>query len=29
MPALSRTVEVTVGGSLIAWAFYREGKAAD
>jgi AcrR family transcriptional regulator len=27
--ALARTVEVTVGGSLMAWAFYREGKAAD
>jgi AcrR family transcriptional regulator len=27
--ALARTVEVTVGGSLIAWAFYREGKAVE
>jgi AcrR family transcriptional regulator len=27
--SLARTVEVTVGGSLIAWAFYREGKAVD
>lgn len=27
--ALARTVEVTVGGSLMAWAFYREGKAVD
>jgi AcrR family transcriptional regulator len=27
--SLARTVEVTVGGSLMAWAFYREGKAAD
>jgi AcrR family transcriptional regulator len=27
--ALARTVEVTVGGSLMAWAFYREGSAAD
>jgi AcrR family transcriptional regulator len=27
--ALARTVEVTVGGSLMAWAFYREGRAAD
>src|SRR3712207_4103936 len=27
--ALARTVEVTVGGSLIAWAFYREGRAVD
>lgn len=27
--ALARTVEVTVGGSLMAWAFYREGPAAD
>jgi AcrR family transcriptional regulator len=26
---LARTVEVTVGGSLMAWAFYREGKAID
>lgn len=26
---LARTVEVTVGGSLMAWAFYREGKAVD
>jgi len=26
---LARTVEVTVGGSLMAWAFYREGAAAD
>jgi AcrR family transcriptional regulator len=27
--SLARTVEVTVGGSLMAWAFYREGKPAD
>lgn len=27
--ALARTIEVTVGGSLMAWAFYREGKAVD
>lgn len=26
--ALARTVEITVGGSLMAWAFYREGTAA-
>jgi AcrR family transcriptional regulator len=26
---LARTVEVTVGGSLMAWAFYREGTAVD
>ncbi|MFN2565258.1 MAG: TetR family transcriptional regulator [Gemmatimonadaceae bacterium] len=26
---LARTIEVTVGGSLMAWAFYREGKAVD
>jgi AcrR family transcriptional regulator len=27
--ALARTVEVVVSGSLMAWATYREGKAAD
>jgi AcrR family transcriptional regulator len=27
--ALARTIEVTVGGSLMAWAFYREGAAAE
>jgi AcrR family transcriptional regulator len=27
--ALARTIEVTVGGSLMTWAFYREGKAVD
>ena len=27
--ALARTIEVTVGGSLMAWAFYREGTAAE
>jgi AcrR family transcriptional regulator len=27
--ALARTVEVVVGGSLMSWATYREGKAAD
>jgi AcrR family transcriptional regulator len=27
--ALARTIEVTVGGSLMAWAFYRDGSAAD
>ena len=27
--SLARTIEVTVGGSLMAWAFYREGKAVD
>jgi len=27
--SLARTVEAVVGGSLISWATYREGKAAD
>jgi len=27
--ALARAVEVTLGGSLMAWAFYRDGSAAD
>jgi AcrR family transcriptional regulator len=27
--SLARTIEVTVGGSLMAWAFYREGNAVD
>ena len=27
--ALARTVEVTLGGSLITWAFYQEGPAAN
>ena len=27
--SLARTVEVVVGGSLMSWATYREGKAAD
>ena len=27
--SLARTVEVVVGGSLLSWATYREGKAAD
>ena len=27
--SLARTVETTVGGSLMSWATYREGKAAD
>jgi AcrR family transcriptional regulator len=27
--SLARTIEVTVGGSLMAWAFYREGPAID
>ena len=27
--ALARTVETIVGGSLMSWATYREGKAAD
>ena len=27
--ALARTVEVVVGGALMSWATYREGKAAD
>jgi hypothetical protein len=27
--SLARTVEVVVGGSLMAWATYREGKAVD
>jgi AcrR family transcriptional regulator len=27
--ALARTVETVVGGSLMSWATYREGKAAD
>jgi AcrR family transcriptional regulator len=29
VPALARTVETVVGGSLMSWATYREGKAAD
>jgi AcrR family transcriptional regulator len=28
-PALARTVETVIGGSLMSWATYREGKAAD
>jgi AcrR family transcriptional regulator len=27
--ALARTIEVTLGGSFLAWALYREGAAAD
>jgi hypothetical protein len=27
--SLARTVEVVVGGSLMSWATYREGKAVD
>ena len=27
--ALARTVEAVIGGSLLAWAFYRKGSAAD
>jgi len=27
--ALARTIEVTLGGSFLAWAVYREGSAAD
>ncbi|HEX7137077.1 MAG TPA: helix-turn-helix domain-containing protein [Vicinamibacterales bacterium] len=27
--ALARTIEVTLGGSFLAWALYREGSAAD
>jgi len=29
VPVLARTVETVVGGSLMSWATYREGKAAD
>ena len=28
-PTLARTVETTINGSLMSWATYREGKAAD
>ena len=28
-PSLARTVEVVIGGSLMCWATYREGKAVD
>jgi hypothetical protein len=27
--SLARTVETVVGGSLMSWATYREGRAAD
>ena len=29
VPSLARTVETVIGGSLMSWATYREGKAAD
>jgi AcrR family transcriptional regulator len=29
VPALARMIEVTLGGSFMAWALYREGSAAD
>ena len=29
VPSLARTVEVVVGGSLMSWATYRQGKAVD
>ena len=29
VPSLARTVETVVGGALMSWAMYREGKAAE
>jgi hypothetical protein len=29
VPALARSIEITLGGSFLAWAIYREGSAAD
>jgi hypothetical protein len=29
VPSLARTVETVISGSLMTWATYREGKAAD
>jgi AcrR family transcriptional regulator len=29
VPALARSIEITLGGSFLAWAIYREGSAAE
>src|SRR5215472_9007392 len=29
VPALARSIEITLGGSFLAWTLYREGSAAD
>jgi len=29
VPALARAIEITLGGSFLAWTIYREGSAAE